>query len=1651
MRRIFLFVALAIGAAVSHAHELGTMVLADGVPLGSVGVGADQDVGADATVYVTATLGNRVLHSAVDALGPGTVWAEFGFVADPALPQSLRLPRGIAIFGDNVYVADTSSHEVQRFERVGTGYVYDPSFARATVDGVEMRLIQDVAVDSDGDVYAYDTVRRDATDPNHARVLVKRATEALWSVYRQDALLDGCSGLDVSPDGGTVYLVCPSLHRVVIIPEDDPAIPGLPPMSSVGTFGSADGELRDPHDVLVLPPRPDGSQPMLIADTGNQRVVVFDATTRTFESLLVGRPHVTSPMRIARSEVGEGIFITDSGRGELIAFLPGAVDDGVDVYVRDSEEDDGTVPPSIVAPGYASPDIVIRHAPIPDVETITNLSGIESQAPRFGQNNYVYVAIRNRGLSPGRDIQARLYWTDPGAAAPGAPSFPEDWTIEGFYESFVDEIHRELNREGHTLTAPLVPAAVAGAHGEVVVGPLTWRPPAPETILASDGQVRLRVILSGDGDEPTGNFADAAENNAASRSVSILDGPLPFGTQNLLAIRVRFPDDRYPVDVGRLDVRLLELEGWIREVSNGAVDLRTLRVGPILTRENTAAYAAADANPLVELATEAINSVYAMRPETLDGFTTDVADDVTRVMIVVGDPAFERDWSTTGTFPYQIDGETRHLSVSIHSEQSELDAYAHGLVNQLGLKDLYLYDNVTLAGASPPTGWDVLADPRNPVHPLAWSKERLHWLTSSGALVEYLRHPNVATSTGPIDLAYQSIAQPGQVGAIVVGLTYGADTLEEERNVYVIEARSPTLGNYDMEVPQEGVLIYAANPSIPQGQTPVWLEDHGASTSGVGDAAFPAGSSTYLHGPGSDVGNVQVTVHERLGDRGGYRVSVDYEPFFSGSRVYLREGEHPWESPDIWADNPRDGVDSDGDGIRFSEPPEPGDEQPVAGMENRLCARVHNDGPLPAYGVEVAFMISIPHLTVGGADQFRDHRLVRVPELPVGDSDFCVPAPEIPIDTTHGCVRVEVRRVAGDSDETDNAAQQNFDRITSAHGSPYDKTTTPLQFENTSDEPRLLYFVLEGAPESWSTTMNPQKALVLPGDTVTGYASLQPDLAQPDCREQRVRVTGWTPEEDTLQRLGGVTLEVELRQRTTIYGETQVRYCDDPWWSPPPYVVDTGGGGGGGNCADITLYGCTYPPRPAELVTVSYADADGITTFVTVPTDGSGCFEAAARAHDGGDWDVSAYYAGDPCSGEALERWATPVALPMDDDEDDDGILDRDERWGDADHDGLLNHLDPDSDNDGLSDGVEGLGDADLDGKDDAYDWNGRRQGAYGFVWANQPTAASYTPSTSYQSSSAGTTATVRRSSTGAYQVTFPGLGGGGGDVQVSAYGSSDGFCQVGGWGGSPDLSVWVYCFSSSGARADRTFTVQYFRESRTGELNDAGATSYLWANSATLSSYVPSSYYAYNDTGASHQIVRFGTGQYEARLPGMVGGGGHAQVTAYGSSATRCNAAYWYPNGEGASVHVRCYDAAGALKDSQFTLLFTHHRTGALASSGLPMRGAYVWAGSSTTSSYTPSPSYQFNGFVPEASATTSNTIGRVGTGQYDVTIPRDGVPVAHDSVAVTAYGSSGECRPAWWSRGSTTTVVRVQCRNAAGTLADSAFNLSYLTDAAP
>jgi hypothetical protein len=209
------------------------------------------------------------------------------------------------------------------------------------------------------------------------------------------------------------------------------------------------------------------------------------------------------------------------------------------------------------------------------------------------------------------------------------------------------------------------------------------------------------------------------------------------------------------------------------------------------------------------------------------------------------------------------------------------------------------------------------------------------------------------------------------------------------------------------------------------------------------------------------------------------------------------------------------------------------------------------------------------------------------------------------------------------------------------------------------------------------------------------------------------------------------------------------------------------------------------------------------------------------------------------------------------------------------------------------------------------------------YLWADQPTEASYTPSLAYQYNSTGIANTMTRKGTGSYTATIPGLTRNGGDVQITAYGTSPGRCQTSGWTSDQSgTSVNVLCFDSRGARADKVFTLLYTLDVDAAPASGLSG-SYAWADRPERTQiYTPAHAYNYNGFGGGKLTAqKTGTGQYTVYVPNAGVGNGVVLVTDRGMSNNNCSGGNgslgWVP------LQITCYDEEGNPTDAQFDVTF--------------------------------------------------------------------------------------------------------------------------------
>jgi hypothetical protein len=330
----------------------------------------------------------------------------------------------------------------------------------------------------------------------------------------------------------------------------------------------------------------------------------------------------------------------------------------------------------------------------------------------------------------------------------------------------------------------------------------------------------------------------------------------------------------------------------------------------------------------------------------------------------------------------------------------------------------------------------------------------------------------------------------------------------------------------------------------------------------------------------------------------------------------------------------------------------------------------------------------------------------------------------------------------------------------------------------------------------------------------------------------------------------------------------------------------------------------------------------------------------------------------------------------------------------------------------------------------------------WGFVATNSATS-SHEPDQFYSGNSARQAPNkVVYLARGQYRVDFPGLGWeGGGNVQVTALGTTSEKCKVGTWlAYFGTLQVYVLCFASNGAAADSLFTVTYHRRSTLPGIEGG----YLAADQPSASNYTPSPALQWNSVGGDITIGHGnGPGVYYVKFPGQNFYGGTVQITALGWGSEYCKVGEWRDIGTvDQRVVVYCFNSSGQGTDTQFTAVLSKKSPNNTASYG------YVLADEPTTSNYVASNAstrVYANGDRGPVS------ISRTGVGRYTVFFQGLNLPSKEPtSVKVTGYGpGTDSCKVA--SFGSRNATALVACFTPAGTPVDAKFTATFLQPFVP
>ena len=187
-----------------------------------------------------------------------------------------------------------------------------------------------------------------------------------------------------------------------------------------------------------------------------------------------------------------------------------------DVYLRDALGDSGAVPGTGLV--SISPDVIVLTALVADPNTsFGEGSGTENDDTlgdiiAHGQNNFIYVRMRNRGMAPATATRATVYWSEVATLVT-----PDKWVMIGTTGPIAVPVGNTLAVAG-PLTWPKDDLPPAGDHAcfiAVLDDPQDPAPPLPPSIAHFDWTNFIKFISN--------------QNNVAWRNFNVVDVDPPTG------------------------------------------------------------------------------------------------------------------------------------------------------------------------------------------------------------------------------------------------------------------------------------------------------------------------------------------------------------------------------------------------------------------------------------------------------------------------------------------------------------------------------------------------------------------------------------------------------------------------------------------------------------------------------------------------------------------------------------------------------------------------------------------------------------------------------------------------------------------------------------------------------------------------------------------------------------------------------------------------------------------------------------------------------------------------------------------------------------------------------------------------------------------
>jgi sugar lactone lactonase YvrE len=253
------------------------------------------------SVYVSEPANGKVVRFSSEG-GPVT---EF---AGPATPGQKFSPEFLAAgANDTIYVAAPFDNRIDQFAASGSFLRF---IAETGTNPTQLANPFAVAVDRGGTVYVSDHANDRIVKLSAAGKELASYTLPWQGLYPSGIALDGAGNVYVILQRSTPGAPYGSYPDQVV-----KLSPDLKLLRAWGGTESGPGQLNMPGGIAV-----DSRGHILVADSGNNRVVAFSADGRFLSQL---RDGFSQPSAVAVDEKGD-VYVADTGNNRVVKFLPGS-------------------------------------------------------------------------------------------------------------------------------------------------------------------------------------------------------------------------------------------------------------------------------------------------------------------------------------------------------------------------------------------------------------------------------------------------------------------------------------------------------------------------------------------------------------------------------------------------------------------------------------------------------------------------------------------------------------------------------------------------------------------------------------------------------------------------------------------------------------------------------------------------------------------------------------------------------------------------------------------------------------------------------------------------------------------------------------------------------------------------------------------------------------------------------------------------------------------------------------------------------------------------------------------------------------------------------------------------------------------------------